>query len=101
MVGAADRAALRAYLAPDVVISSGGTSLVEHYTLFRRWASFEFAFAAGRPLVLFTQSLGPFARPTNRRLAAGSCGERGSCSCATSAPASTCERSERASCGAR
>lgn len=69
VVGAADRAALRAYLHADVVISSGGTSLVEHYTLFRRWASFEFAFAAGRPLVLFTQSLGPFARPTNRRLA--------------------------------
>lgn len=69
VVGTADRAALRAYLQADVVISSGGTSLVEHYTLFRRWASFEFAFAAGRPLVLFTQSLGPFARPTNRRLA--------------------------------
>lgn len=66
VVSRADRAAVRAYREADVVLSSGGTSLVEHYQLFKRWASFEFAYAEHRPLVLFTQSLGPFTQRLNR-----------------------------------
>jgi colanic acid/amylovoran biosynthesis protein len=68
VVSAADREAVLAYAHADVAISSGGTSLVEHYSLLKRWLAFEYAFAAGVPLVLFTQSLGPFTRRSNRVL---------------------------------
>lgn len=54
------RAALDDYLSADVVITTGGTYLVEHYSLDGRILSFELALAARKPLVFYTQSLGPF-----------------------------------------
>jgi colanic acid/amylovoran biosynthesis protein len=57
---------LQAYAEADVVISSGGTYLVEAYRLEPRFFSFEVARRVGAPLVLFTQSLGPFNDPENR-----------------------------------
>src|SRR3546814_4747390 len=43
-----------------MVVSSGGTYLVPHYRLMPKLLDFLVVLALGRPLVLFTQSLGPF-----------------------------------------
>ncbi|RBY93924.1 hypothetical protein DQ244_00675 [Blastococcus sp. TBT05-19] len=45
----------------DVVLYTGGTSLVEHYPLGPKLALMRTALLMGKPLVLGTQSLGPFA----------------------------------------
>lgn len=50
----------------DAFASTGGTYLVEHYDLRPRWREFDLVRATGRPYVLLTQSLGPFADPENR-----------------------------------
>jgi colanic acid/amylovoran biosynthesis protein len=63
----AERSALVTYLEADVVVSTGGTYLVERYPLADRVLEFDVALAMGKPLILFTQSLGPFAQPRNRR----------------------------------
>lgn len=60
------RVVLDDYLAADVVITTGGTYLVEHYDLGGRILSFDLALAARKPLVLYTQSLGPFRDPSVR-----------------------------------
>ena len=49
----------------DVVVYTGGTSLVEHYELGGKFGVMRTALLMGKPLVLATQSLGPFARPQN------------------------------------
>jgi colanic acid/amylovoran biosynthesis protein len=54
------------YRSADLVISTGGTYLVEHYKLKNRFEELHKDIALGRPLVLFTQSLGPFEQPDNR-----------------------------------
>jgi colanic acid/amylovoran biosynthesis protein len=58
---------LEAYRGADVVVSTGGTYLVDHYRIDARLFDYRLARAAGRPLVFFTQSLGPFADPARRR----------------------------------
>ncbi len=58
----------RAYDEADLVVSTGGTYLVEHYNPAWRLLHLLTAAASGRPLVLFTQSLGPFRSPRNRAL---------------------------------
>jgi colanic acid/amylovoran biosynthesis protein len=63
----AERRALDDYCSADFVVSTGGTYLVEHYPLQPRLFEFELALALGKPLVLFTQSLGPFRKPGNAR----------------------------------
>ena len=50
----------------DLVISTGGTYLVEHYKLTNRFEELDQSLRLGRPLVLFTQSLGPFREAENR-----------------------------------
>jgi colanic acid/amylovoran biosynthesis protein len=65
MLDQAERRALEDYCTADLVVSTGGTYLVEHYPLRPRLFEFELAFALGKPLVLFTQSLGPFREPRN------------------------------------
>jgi colanic acid/amylovoran biosynthesis protein len=52
----------------DVMISTGGTYLVEQYTLAPRLFEYRVAAALGIPVVFFTQSLGPFQIRRNRRL---------------------------------
>jgi colanic acid/amylovoran biosynthesis protein len=54
------------YRASDVIVSTGGTYLVEHYDLSQRLLSIEAALTARKPLILYTQSLGPFHSDTNR-----------------------------------
>lgn len=54
------RASLEEYRSADIVVSSGGTYLVPHYRLMPKLFDFLVTLALGRPLVLFTQSLGPF-----------------------------------------
>ncbi|MEY2410547.1 MAG: colanic acid/amylovoran biosynthesis protein [Verrucomicrobiota bacterium] len=62
-----EKIALEDFSAADLVVSTGGTYLVEHYSLKSRLFEFELALALRKPLVLFTQSLGPFRKPENRR----------------------------------
>ncbi len=59
------RRVLADYADADLVISSGGTYLVPHYGLTAKLFDFLMTKALDRPLILFTQSLGPF--PPNRR----------------------------------
>src|SRR3546814_7005806 len=54
------QASLEEYRSADMVVSSGGTYLVPHYRLMPKLLDFLVVLALGRPLVLFTQSLGPF-----------------------------------------
>lgn len=56
---------LAIYSAADVIISTGGTYLVENYNLNARIYEFDFCLALKKPLVLFTQSLGPFKKQSN------------------------------------
>lgn len=58
---------LRRYADADVVISTGGTYLVENYWLAPRIFDFRIALLLGRPLVLYTQSMGPFTSESVRR----------------------------------
>jgi colanic acid/amylovoran biosynthesis protein len=51
---------LRHYAESDVIISTGGTYLVENYWLAPRIFDFRIALLLRKPLVLYTQSMGPF-----------------------------------------
>lgn len=62
------RRALAEYRAADLVVSAGGTYLVPNYRLMPKIFDFLVTLAIGRPLVLFTQSLGPFPAGRERRL---------------------------------
>lgn len=54
------------YKTADLIVSSGGTYLVENYSLAARVFDYEISLYFDRPLVFFTQSLGPFNDATNR-----------------------------------
>jgi colanic acid/amylovoran biosynthesis protein len=58
---------LREYLQADLIISSGGTYLVEHYDLLPSILDYELTLALEKPLVFFPQSLGPFEKTRYRR----------------------------------
>lgn len=55
------------YSSADLIVSTGGTYLVENYSLEDRIFSFRIAQLTGRPLVFFTQSLGPFLNPSYQK----------------------------------
>lgn len=55
-----ERRDLAAYRNADLVVSTGGTYLVDEYDIEPRIHDFELTLRLGRPLVLFTQSMGPF-----------------------------------------
>lgn len=55
------------YAAADLIISTGGTYLVENYDLHPRYFDYAFILALKKSLVFFTQSLGPFNKPENKR----------------------------------
>ena len=57
---------LEEYAQADLVISKGGTYLVEQYRLGPHLLDFGVCRALRRPLVLGPQSLGPFRKPVNR-----------------------------------
>ncbi|MFL5013031.1 polysaccharide pyruvyl transferase family protein [Rhizobium sp.] len=54
------------YAKADLIVSTGGTYLVEHYDISSRLEEFEKDLMLGKPLVLFTQSLGPFNKRENQ-----------------------------------
>jgi colanic acid/amylovoran biosynthesis protein len=51
----------------DVMVSTGGTYLVEQYRLWPRLFEFRLARILGVPVIFYTQSLGPFQERINRR----------------------------------
>lgn len=61
-----DYESVREYVDADLVISSGGTYLIENYGLWASIYDYRLTFAAGSPLLFFTQTLGPFRRPKYR-----------------------------------
>jgi colanic acid/amylovoran biosynthesis protein len=48
-------------------VSTGGTYLVENYPLFPRIFDYKISLVLEKPLIFFTQSLGPFLIPSNRQ----------------------------------
>lgn len=57
-----EREHLNKYLECDLLISTGGTYLVEHYNMRIRLLELEMLAAARKKWILYTQSLGPFHR---------------------------------------
>jgi colanic acid/amylovoran biosynthesis protein len=62
-----DRESLADYRDADMVITTGGTYLVETYSLQRRLNQFRIDEILGKVPIFFTQSLGPFRNSDNRR----------------------------------
>ncbi|MEL6578179.1 MAG: polysaccharide pyruvyl transferase family protein [Cyanobacteria bacterium J06621_12] len=60
-------ATLLDYKTADLIVTTGGTYLVENYSLKPRFFDFQLALMLHKPLMFFTQSLGPFEQPENRR----------------------------------
>ncbi|MBE9004342.1 polysaccharide pyruvyl transferase family protein [Fortiea sp. LEGE XX443] len=55
------------YCSADLIISTGGTYLVETYSLAPRIFDYQITLLLKRPLVFYTQSLGPFLNQKNRK----------------------------------
>ncbi|MCH8532313.1 MAG: polysaccharide pyruvyl transferase family protein [Saccharospirillum sp.] len=51
------------YSAADIILSTGGTYLIENYDLTPAINDYRFSMACKKPLVFFTQTLGPFTKP--------------------------------------
>jgi colanic acid/amylovoran biosynthesis protein len=66
LVPGSDRADFVTYAEGDVIVSTGGTYLVEHYTIIWRIAELGLAHCFGKPLVLMSQSIGPVRGLANR-----------------------------------
>lgn len=62
-----DRRSLDIYTGADLVVTTGGTYLVENYNLERRLNQFRLDAVLGKDPVFFTQSLGPFNKSYNRQ----------------------------------
>lgn len=62
-----DRRGLDTYANADMVVTTGGTYLVENYNLERRLNQFRLDAIFGKDPVFFTQSLGPFNKSYNRQ----------------------------------
>lgn len=58
---------LNEYGSADMVITTGGTYLVENYLLEPRIFDYKVSLSMGIPLIFFTQSLGPFSIRSNRK----------------------------------
>lgn len=54
------------YSSADLIVSTGGTYLVENYSLEHRIFDYNFCLFINKPLIFFSQSLGPFSIPKNR-----------------------------------
>jgi colanic acid/amylovoran biosynthesis protein len=61
-----DRESVRIYARADLILSSGGTYLIEKYGLWAPIYDYRLSLASGTPLGFFTQTLGPFNRPDHR-----------------------------------
>lgn len=58
--------ALQDYADADVIITTGGTYLVEHYNVWARIRTFRIAAVFKKALVFYTQSMGPFTQSAVR-----------------------------------
>lgn len=58
---------LAEYKSANVIVSTGGTYLVENYNLEPRVFDFDLSLKIGKPLILFTQSIGPITDPKYRK----------------------------------
>lgn len=67
LVDSQRREFLREYATADFVASSGGTYLKEEYGILSQACDYQLTLLLERPLVFFTQSLGPFVTPATRR----------------------------------
>jgi colanic acid/amylovoran biosynthesis protein len=47
----------------DIIVSTGGTYLVENYRLEKRILDYRLSMFLNKPLVFYTQTLGPFTKP--------------------------------------
>jgi len=57
---------LAEYKSADLIVSTGGTYLIENYSLTARILDYKISLWLKKPLVFFTQSLGPFSNRSNR-----------------------------------
>ncbi|MDQ4133710.1 MAG: polysaccharide pyruvyl transferase family protein [Actinomycetota bacterium] len=64
---ASDFEDLMLYRSADLIMTNGGTMLVEQYNFVPRLVDYTCALVLGARLLFFTQSLGPFTRPFLRR----------------------------------
>lgn len=55
------------YVNADLIVSAGGTYLVENYSLWTNIWDYRLSLASGTPLFFFTQTLGPFTLKKYRR----------------------------------
>jgi len=62
----AERKDLECYLNADLILSTGGTYLIENYNLSSSIYDFRLCQKSGRPYGLFTQTLGPFKKKENQ-----------------------------------
>jgi colanic acid/amylovoran biosynthesis protein len=61
-----EAAQLASIAGADLVAYTGGTSLIEKYSVHGKLYDVDLALSMGRPVVLMPQSLGPFHRPVNQ-----------------------------------
>ena len=54
------------YSSADLIVSTGGTYLVENYSLDSRIFDYQISLLMQKPLVFYTQSLGPFSSNKNK-----------------------------------
>jgi colanic acid/amylovoran biosynthesis protein len=67
VAGSEEYTSLLDYKNADLIVSTGGTYLVENYGLKPRFFDYQISLLFHKPLIFFTQSLGPFEQPKNRR----------------------------------
>jgi colanic acid/amylovoran biosynthesis protein len=67
LLNATERQAFDDYNSADLIVSTGGTYLVENYGIRPRIFDYQISQALQKPLVFFTQSLGPFQSSYNRK----------------------------------
>ena len=62
-----ERYAIKIYQKSDIIISTGGTYLIEPYGITTQYIDYKITFALNRKLVFYTQSMGPFNSKEVRR----------------------------------
>jgi colanic acid/amylovoran biosynthesis protein len=67
LLGPAEQSDVAEYASADLIVSGPGSYLLEHYGLAPRFFDFRLSLLMRRPLVLFTQSMGPFTQRENVR----------------------------------
>lgn len=60
-----ERRVRQLYKKADLIVSSAGGFLHDHYPISERLDGFEFAFSLNKPVILFAQSIGPFWKPSS------------------------------------